>query len=115
MALAITACSDGESQKAATPQRLKPEMLATAAPGAQMACVTEADLLQAITHSVKGEKSKFAGMFQNFSCMQLPQAQKYRILSVKSTTIEFTHASNTTESVGMWADISALEPDGSIR
>ncbi|WP_418122569.1 hypothetical protein [Variovorax sp. 160MFSha2.1] len=104
--------SDAPSQAAIKSKKkpLRPEMVVKLAPGVQMGCVSDAALTKALEHSVRGEKSKFAAMFSEFNCMQLPSDQKYRLLSVGVSRVEFTHVSNKTASDGMWAPIETFEP-----
>lgn len=86
-------------------------MLVRATPGAHFACRSEEDFTKALGHAVRDEDSKFAAMFRDFTCMRLPEGQQYRLLAVKRTMVEFTHASNTTESEGMWTAVETFARD----
>lgn len=73
-----------------------------------LACVDHDTLVQAITYSVRHEKTKFAGLFDQAKCAGMPVSEAYKIIHREGDVIEFVNAtSNPNATDGMWA---ALEP-----
>ncbi len=110
----LSSCSDStepkQSEVSSTANSLQPEMIVVPVQGKFLVgCLTEDLLNELLLHSINKEKTKFEAMFASQDCIQIPENQIYKLLSVNRTTVEFTHI-DSNKSVGMWAVIEAFQP-----
>lgn len=90
-------------------QPLKPEQIVSLRPnGFAIACNSPASLEKLIGHAVADEKTKLAAMLP-WPCTQIPPAPRYKLLSVRTTMVEFTPA-DSGASEGVWTAIEAFQP-----
>lgn len=109
-AVALAGCGDDPKPVEATKPEIKPEMIVTPIKGQFLAaCHTEDLLKEALSHAVKQEKTKFAAMFSNMDCVQIPYDGRYKVLSVGHNVIEVIVATSS-DSRGMWTVTEAMQP-----
>lgn len=90
-------------------QPLKAEQIVTLRPnGFAIACNSPAALEKLIGHAVAEERTKFAAMLP-WPCTQIPAAPRYKVLSVRTSMVEFTPA-DSGASEGVWTAIEAFQP-----
>ena len=107
----LTGCGDEPKPEATAKPVLKPEMIVTPVRGQFLAACHSEDLLkEALLHSVREEKTKFAAMFSNMDCVQIPYDGRYKVLSVGHNVIEITTAT-ASDSRGMWTVTEAMQPE----
>lgn len=109
----LSGCSDVDPETKLPPTpRLKPEMTVRIAKHPQYACLSEDLLNQAVTHSVRGEDTKFRAMFSSMNCLVLPDdpATRFKLLAVRGGAVEFTNITNKNASMGLWTFKEAFVP-----
>ncbi len=74
-----------------------------------VACQSEEQLTELISHAINHEKTKYEAMFLDFSCAPIPSDGTFKVLSLGQHTVEFT-AQDSGKSRGMWAAEEAFLP-----
>ena len=63
-------------------------------------------------HLARRERSKFLAMFQDVTCIGVPETEKYRVLSIHggfiTRFVEFTHYKSDSAN-GFWTEISFVK------
>lgn len=92
--------------------QLAPEMIVRPVHGQFLAACQSKELLKELLgHAAAQEKTKFAAMFGRLDCVQTPETETYKILSVSNGTVEIVNINaKLITSEGMWTVIEAMEP-----
>ena len=85
--LALVACGQSPGAQTVTQPSFKPEQLVRFS-GKGFSCGSREAFVEAITHSVSGEKTLFAKMFDEGKCGQLPTTLTMKVLRAESTMLE---------------------------
>lgn len=85
-------------------------MLVRPVPGGFLvACRSEELLDRLVGHAINREKTKFDGMLDAMDCVQIPERETYKLLSVRRTAVEFKNVKSKGAN-GMWTVIEAMQP-----
>lgn len=96
--LALAACDQAPEAQAGTPPTFKPEQLVQFS-GKGFSCESRDAFVEAITHSVSGEKTLFARMFNDGRCSQLSTTSTMKVLRVERTMLEVAAIGSDAQSV----------------
>ncbi|MGB9191636.1 MULTISPECIES: hypothetical protein [unclassified Acinetobacter] len=108
--LTLYGCSEEPKSAVSEKPIIKAEMIVSPIKDKFLvACLSSELLDKLMEHLVREEKTKASAMFDNYDCVQIPETEKFKVLSVRGSKIEIINAQNT-NSNGLWTYSESMQP-----